>query len=90
MPILGVNHRLPILHMPEIIVHCYNTYETINKFAIGYMINPSLKFNNAFRTQVETFLGVSFSIRRMKNIKYFPMKKNTCVMSIINIYENNE
>ena len=54
------------------------------------MINPSLKFNNAFRTKFETFLSVSFSAGTMKNIKYFLMKNNTYVMVIITIYENNE
>ena len=55
----------------------------------GYMINPWLKFNNAFRTQVENFLGGYFSIRTMKNIKDCLMKKNTSVIALIMIYENN-
>ena len=46
MTIVCVNHRLPILHMYKIMVHCYNTDEASNQFAIGYMIDPSLKFNN--------------------------------------------
>ena len=89
MPILGVNNRQPILHMSKIMVHCYTTDETINLFAIGYMINPSLKFNNTFRTQVEILLSVSFSARTIKTIKYCLMKNNTCVMALILIYENN-
>ena len=68
MPIVGVNHSLPILHLSKIMLHCYTTGKTINEFEIGYMINPSLNFNNAFRTQVENFLGDYFSIRTMKNI----------------------
>ena len=71
-------------------VHCYTTYETINRFSIGYMINPSLKFNNAFRTQVEKCLCVSFSISTMKTIKNSLMNTNTYVMALIMIYENNE
>ena len=47
MPIVGVNRRLSILHMSKIMIHCYTTGKTIHKFSIGYMINPSLKFNNA-------------------------------------------
>ena len=39
MPILGVNHRLPILHLSKRMVHTYTAGKTINKFAIGYMIN---------------------------------------------------
>ena len=53
MPIVGVNHSLPILYMYKRMLHCFTTDKTISPFAIGYMINPSLKFNNALRTQVE-------------------------------------
>ena len=53
MTIVCVNHRLPILHMYKIMVHCHTTDETINHFEIGYMVNTSLKFNNAFKTKVE-------------------------------------
>ena len=55
MPIVGVNHCQPTLYMSKIMVYCYTTYGTINKFAIGYMINPSIHLNNIFRTQVEKF-----------------------------------
>ena len=53
MPIVGVDNRLPILHMSGIMVYCYTTGKKINQFLIGYIINPSLKFKNTFRTQVE-------------------------------------
>ena len=53
------------------------------------MIEPSLKFNSAFRTQVEKFLGKYLSIRKMKTINKFMMKKNTSIMALITIYENN-
>ena len=90
MPILGVNSHLPILHMSKRMVHIYTTGKTIDKFVIGHMINPSLKFNNAFRTQVENFMGVSFSISRMKTIKNCLLKKNTSIMALTMIYENSE
>ena len=70
-------------------VHCYTTDETINKFAVGYIIKPSLKFNNVFIIQFEKCLIVSFSYRTMKTIKYCLMKKNTFVIKIITSYENN-
>ena len=60
MTIVGVNHHQPIFHMSKVMVHCYTSDENINKFAIGYMINPSLKFNNAFRKKVGKCLGVFF------------------------------
>ena len=70
-------------------VHCYTTGKTIDQFSTGYMVNPSLNFNDAFITQVEKCLGVSFSIRTIKTIKNCLIKKNTCVMALIIIYENN-
>ena len=66
---VGVNHRLPILHIPKRMFYFYTTDETINKFAIGYTINSSLKFKNTFRTQAEKSLSISFSTRKMKKIK---------------------
>ena len=42
MPIVGVNHRLPILHLFKRMVHIYTTDKTIHQFAIGYIINPSI------------------------------------------------
>ena len=89
MPIVGVNNNQPILHISKRMVYCYTTYENINQFAIGYMINPSLKFNNAFITQDKKCLSVSFYYRTMKNITIFLMKKNIFVMALIMIYENN-
>ena len=53
MPLVGVNHRKPILHMSKIMVHCYSTDETINQFVIGYIVSPSLNCNKVFRVQVE-------------------------------------
>ena len=30
MPLVGVNHYQPILHMSKKMVHCYSIYESIN------------------------------------------------------------
>ena len=71
MPIVGVNNRLPLLHMSKRMVHIYTTGKTIHHFVIGYMINPSLKLRQIFKTQVEKCLGYYFSIKTMKTIKTF-------------------
>ena len=71
MPLVGVNHFQPILHMPKIMVHCYSTYETINKFAISYMINPSLNCNKVFRVQVEKTEVFNFIIGKWKLLDIF-------------------
>ena len=75
--------------MSKRMVHCYATDENINQFAIGYMINPLLKFKNVFKIQVEKSLSVSSYFRTMKTIKDFMMNNNTCVMALIMFYENN-
>ena len=66
MPLLGVNHIQPILHMSTRMVHCYSTDETINQFVIGYMINPSLNCNKVFRIQVENDSVFRFLIGKWK------------------------
>ena len=86
MPIVGVNNCLPILHLFKIMVHIYTAGKTIHQFAISYMINPSFKFKDSFRTQVEKLFGDPFSIRTIKTIRNFLMKKNTSVMALIIIY----
>ena len=55
IPLVGVNHIQPILHISKIMVHCYSTDENINQFEISYTINPSLNCNKIFRIQVENF-----------------------------------
>ena len=57
MSIVGVNHCLHILHMSKRMVHIYTIVKNINQFEIDYMINLSIKFNNASRKQVEKLLG---------------------------------
>ena len=89
MPIVGVNNRLPILHMSKIMVHFHSTEKTLHQCAIYYMINPYLHINRIFREQVQKYLGCYFSTKTMKNIRYCLMKKNTSVMALIMIYENS-
>ena len=53
LPLLGINHRQPLIHMSKILVCIYTTEKKINQFSIGYMTNPSLRVNKVFREQVE-------------------------------------
>ena len=69
LTLLGVNHCQPILHMSKILVYIYTTYERINKFLIGYMINPTLHVNKVFREQVEKLLRDNFYQNTMEYIK---------------------
>ena len=53
------------------------------------MINPSLNCTKLFRLQVEKCLIVSFNSRAMETVRYYIKNKNTCVMALIMIDENN-
>ena len=88
-PLLGVNYCQHILNKSKIMVHCYSTDETVNQFAIGYIINPSITYNKVFIIQAEKCLSLSFTAIRMETIKYFLRNNNKCVMALIMIYENN-
>ena len=89
MPIVGVNDRLPLLHLSKIMVHIYTTEKTIRQFTIGYMINSSLHINRIFREKIQTFLGCSFSTKTMKTIRDFLLKNSTYDMELIMIYDNS-
>ena len=69
MPIVGVNHRLPILYMSKIMVHIYTTDKTVHQFSIDYMINPSLHINKMIKTQVENSWVVIFLLKQCKLLK---------------------
>ena len=69
MLIVGVNNCIPILHLSKRMLHMYTTSKTINQFVIGYMINPYLKFHNAFTKKVEKCLVVYFLLRQQKLLK---------------------
>ena len=49
LSLLGENHRLPLFNMAERFIWINETKQLINEFTIGYMINPGLNVNKAFR-----------------------------------------
>ena len=60
MSIVGVNQRLPILHLSKRMVHIYILENTTHKFLIGYINNPSLRINRVFGEQVKNAWVVIF------------------------------
>ena len=88
LPLLGVNHRQPVLHIYKILVYLYTTNKRINQFAIGYMINPTLHSNKAFREQVEKWLIVKFHQNTMVGIQNVMRRKDTCVITLMIFYES--
>ena len=49
LPVLGVNHSLPLLHIAKSYIWINETSGHINESAIGYMINPTLHVNKSFK-----------------------------------------
>ena len=60
MPIVGVNHRLTILHMSKIMVYIYSTENNIHQFSIGYMVNTYFHINKIFRKRLQKRLFFFF------------------------------
>ena len=50
--LLGANHRLPLFHIDKSSIWIELKKECINKFLIGYMINPKLNINQGFRENI--------------------------------------
>ena len=46
LPLLGVNHRLTLLHRSNKFVYFNNTEERIHEFTIRYVVNPTLSLGN--------------------------------------------
>ena len=54
--LLGTNCLRPLLHMSKSYIWLEETNQFINEFSIGYMMNPNLNTNKAFREQVKVCL----------------------------------
>ena len=87
MPLLGVNYRLPLLNISKTFVYINTREESINQFAIGYMIDPKFHVNKVFRDQVEKCLRATFHQNTMKGMKYVLIKNDTCVIVLVIFYE---
>ena len=66
MPIVGVNHCLPILNMPKRLVLIYTTEKSSHQFSIGYMINPSLHLKKYPKYRLK-MLGLLFFYQDNEN-----------------------
>ena len=49
LSLLGENHRLTLFHMAKRFIWINEEKKCINEFKTGYMINPGLNVNKAFR-----------------------------------------
>ena len=85
--LLGPNHRLPLFHMTKRFIWLEETKERINKFSIGYMINPTLDINKSFREQVNKCMKILFGEITQPHIKTTLGKSKTKVLALIMFYE---
>ena len=58
------------------------------QFQVGYMLNPELKSNKAFKEQVDTNTEKSFSGAAIMPFRNVLQKGNTRVLSLLIFYEN--
>ena len=85
--VLGVNCRIPLLHMPKRKVYIEITNERINEFSFAYMCNPYLYRHKVFTEQVKICLSSTFGSDTVKHINLILKKRNTRVIALIMIYE---
>ena len=58
--LLGTNSHMPLLHMAKSCIWLEEKNQHINEFSIGYMMNPNLHKNKAFKQQVKVCLENTF------------------------------
>ena len=85
--LLGVNHRLPLLHMSIHFICLNQTKKLIIEFAIVYMINPGLNINKDFRDRVGKCIYTKLGGITQPFIKVTFSKKNTCLLALIMFYD---
>ena len=55
LPLVGVNNYLTLLHMSKTFVYMNSIENYMNQFAIGFMVNPKLHVDKAFKYQVKSY-----------------------------------
>ena len=66
--VLGVNCRIPLLHMSKRKVYIEIKNERINEFSFAYMCNPTLFRHKVFKEQVKLCLKDTFGTDMNKHI----------------------
>ena len=86
LSLLGGNHRLPLFYMDKRFIWINETKQRIIEFTIGYMINPGLNVNKAFREKVEKCVYTTFDEITQPFIKSTLAKNNTSMLALIIFY----
>ena len=86
--VLGVNCRIPLLHMSKRKFYIEITNERINEFSFAYMCNPTAYKHKVFKDQVKSCLGNTFGADTNKHINEILLRPNTRVIALIVNYEH--
>ena len=87
---IGTNFRMPLLHMSKSYIWIEEKNKCINEFSIGYMMNPNLNRNRAFKYQVKVCLKHTFGPDTSSHISKTLQKPNTRVLSLVIFYESGK
>ena len=88
--LLGAYHCLPLLHMSKSYIWLEETKERITYFSIGYMINPNLNINKAFKEKVIKCMKTTFGSITQPHISKRLAKINTIVLTLLMFYETRK
>ena len=87
--LLGTNFRMPLLHISRSYIWLEETNQRINEFFIGYIMNPNLNKNRAFKYQVKVCLKNTFGPDTNTHIvKTLPEKYTRVLVSILPDFRN--
>ena len=81
--LLGDNYCLPLSHMEKSYIWIEEKNKLIDEFSIGYMMNPNLSINKAFKDQVKLCLKNTFSTSTLSHISKILLKPNTRVLALV-------
>ena len=88
--LLGTNHHLPLSHMYKSYIWLEETNLRINELSIGYMMNPNLSINKAFKEKVKIFMKTTFGTMTQQHISKILPKPNTRVLALVMFYETRQ
>ena len=80
---LGTNFRMPLVHMSKRYIWLEENNQRINELSIGYMMNPTLNRNIAFKDQVKLCLKQTFGTDTNSHISITLQKPNTRVLALV-------
>ena len=86
--VLGVNFRIPLLHISKRKNYIEITNERINEFSFAYMCNPTLYRHKVFKEQVKLCLNNTFGADTNKQVNVILKRPNTRLIALIINYEH--